>query len=168
MAQPRGTHIGKEQQARLCTGAGKLIGYIRVSTQAQGATGHSLDGQHARLQETAARDGFELVDVVAEVESGAKERDGLAEVQARVLAGEAQGIIFPKVDRLGRSMVHLLKVVEWAAHNRVDLFSADEGWQVREGAKVGNGGGGAGADPRTNPRRTAGGPGEGREAGAAG
>ena len=84
----------------------------------------------------AAREGFVLVDVVAEVESGAKERDGLADVQARVLAGEAQGIIFPKVDRLGRSMVHLLKVVDWAAKNRIDLLSADEGWQVRDGAKV--------------------------------
>jgi DNA invertase Pin-like site-specific DNA recombinase len=73
---------------------------------------------------------------VAEVESGAKEREGLAEVQARVLAGEAQGIIFPKVDRLGRSMIHLLKVVDWAAKNRIDLLSADEGWQVRDGAKV--------------------------------
>jgi DNA invertase Pin-like site-specific DNA recombinase len=120
----------------MVTGKGKLIGYIRVSTQTQSTNGHSLDGQRTRLHATAASEGFELVDVVSEVESGAKERDGLADVQARVLAGEAQGILFPKVDRLGRSMVHLLKVVEWAVVNRVDLLSADEGWQVRDGAKV--------------------------------
>ena len=136
MARPRGTKASKEQQARMVTGKGKLIGYIRVSTASQGTNGHSLDGQRTRLHATAASEGFELVDVVSEVESGAKERDGLADVQARVLAGEAQGILFPKVDRLGRSMVHLLKVVEWAVVNRVDLLSADEGWQVRDGAKV--------------------------------
>ncbi|MCE5239798.1 recombinase family protein [bacterium] len=136
MARPRGTKVSKEQQARLATGAGKLIGYIRVSTAQQGANGHSLDGQRTRLHETAAREGFDLTDVVAEVESGAKERNGLAGVQARVLAGEAQGIIFPKVDRLGRSMVHLLKVVDWAVKNRIDLLSADEGWQVRDGKKI--------------------------------
>src|SRR5664279_5171599 len=85
MARPRGTKVSNEQQARLATGAGKLIGYVRVSTTQQGTHGHSLDGQRTRLQEAAVREGFTLVDVVAEVESGAKERDGLAEVQARVL-----------------------------------------------------------------------------------
>lgn len=136
MARPRGTKASKEQAARMATGKGRLIGYVRVSTEQQGLRGHSLDGQRTRLQETAAREGFELVDVVAEVESGAKERDGLKDVQARVMAGEAQGIICPKIDRLGRSMVHLLKIVEWAVQNHVDLLSADEGWQVRDGVKV--------------------------------
>ena len=117
MARPRGTKASKEQAARMATGKGRLIGYVRVSTEQQGLRGHSLDGQRTRLQETAAREGFELVDVVAEVESGAKERDGLKDVQARVMAGEAQGIICPKIDRLGRSMVHLLKIVEWAVQN---------------------------------------------------
>lgn len=136
MARPRGSRKERQRQAILATGSGKMIGYIRVSTQAQGQNGHSLDGQRTRLQEAAAREGLELVDVVAEVESGAKERDGLAEVQARVLAGEAQGIVFPKVDRLGRSMIHLLKIVDWAQTNGVDLLSADEGWQVRDGQQV--------------------------------
>lgn len=136
MARPRGTRVSKEQRSRLATGAGKLLGYVRVSTTQQGTNGHSLDAQRTRLEEAAAREGFTLVGVVAEVESGAKERDGLAQVQARVLSGEAQGIIFPKVDRLGRSMVHLLKVVDWAVLNHVDLLSADEGWQVRDGKKV--------------------------------
>lgn len=136
MARPRGTKQERQRQAILATGAGKMIGYIRVSTREQGESGHSLEGQRTRLQEAASREGLELVDVVSEVESGAKERDGLAEVQSRVLAGEAQGILFPKVDRLGRSMIHLLKVVDWAQKNGVDLLAADEGWQVRDGEQV--------------------------------
>ena len=136
MPRPRGSKKQREQTVRLQTGAGKFIGYIRVSTADQSTNGHSLDAQRARLYETAEGEGFELVDVVSEVESGAKERDGLAEVQERVIAGEAQGILFPKVDRLGRSMIHLLRIVEWAGERQVDLLSADEGWQVRDGEKV--------------------------------
>lgn len=136
MARPRGSKASKEQQARIALGAGKVIGYIRVSTREQGEKGHSLDGQRTRLQEAADREGLQLVDVVQDVESGAKPRDGLDDVQARILAGEAQGILFPKVDRLGRSQFHLLQVVRWAIGRRVDLLSADEGWQVRDGEKV--------------------------------
>jgi DNA invertase Pin-like site-specific DNA recombinase len=113
-----------------------MIGYVRVSTTDQGKHGHSLDGQETRLRECAAREGFEVVDIIREVASGAKERDGLAEAQARILAGEAQGMIFPKVDRVGRSQIALLKLVEWAMENRVDLLSADEGWQVRDGREI--------------------------------
>jgi DNA invertase Pin-like site-specific DNA recombinase len=136
MARPRGSKRQREQKERLATGAGKVIGYIRVSTADQGTWGHSLHGQRERLAKRAADEGLELTDVVAEVASGSKARDGLAEVQRRVIAGEAQGIIFPKIDRLGRSMIHLLKIVEWAEAERVDLLSSDEGWQVRNGEKV--------------------------------
>lgn len=136
MARPRGSNRKRQRQAILATGAGKLIGYIRVSTISQARTGHSLAGQEARIRALAAAEGFELLDIVQDVESGAKERDGLAQVQERIMAGEAQGIIFPKVDRLGRSMIHLLKIVEWATQNGVDLLSTDEGWQVKDGKKV--------------------------------
>lgn len=136
MARPRGSKRSREQEARLAMGRGRAFGYIRVSTRGQEEHGHSLDGQRQRLEETAAREGLELVEIVADVESGAKEREALAEVQRRVLAGEAQGIVFPKVDRLGRNILHLLRIVEWAVANRVDLLSADEGWQVRDGKEV--------------------------------
>ena len=137
MARPRGTGKRQQMELRLEQSAGRMIGYVRVSTKDQGDNGHSLDGQRTRLREVADREGFELVEIVTEVESGAHEdRKGLADVQRRVLSGEARGIIFPKVDRLGRSLPHLWRIVEWATKNRVDLFSADEGWQMRDGAKV--------------------------------
>jgi DNA invertase Pin-like site-specific DNA recombinase len=128
--------MAKAQAERLATGAGKLIGYIRVSTTDQGKHGHSLDGQETRLRECAAREGFEVVEIIREVASGAKERDGLAEAQARLLTGEAQGLVFPKIDRVGRSQIHLLHLVKWAEENHIDLLSADEGWQVRDGKRI--------------------------------
>ncbi len=133
MARPRGTKKQREVQARLANGQGRFIGYIRVSTADQDEHGHSLAGQVARLHEAAAREGLELLEVVQDVESGAKARDGLDEVWRRVLAGEAEGILFPKLDRLGRSQLHLASLVEEARDCGISLLSSDEGWQVCRG-----------------------------------
>jgi len=133
MGRPRGTKKQREQQARLATGAGRFIGYVRVSTADQEENGHSLAGQVARLQEAAQREGLELVDIVQDVKSGAKQRDGLDAVWARVLAGEAEGIITPKIDRLGRSQLHLASLVEQAEAQGISILTSDEGWQVRRG-----------------------------------
>ena len=136
MARPRGSRKQRERQARFAMGQGKALGYIRVSTKDQGANGHSLDGQRTRLAEACEREGLELLDVVADVASGAKRRDGLDEVQRRLEAGEAQVLVSPKVDRIGRSLVGLYHVIEWAKVKGVDVLTTDEGWQVRDGETV--------------------------------
>lgn len=133
MARPRGTKKQREAEKRLMTGAGRFIGYIRVSTAGQECNGHSLDGQAARLREAAAREGVDLVDVVQDVESGAKQRDGLDDVWARVRAGEAEGVLLPKLDRLGRSQLHLASLVREACDRGISLLSSDEGWHVCRG-----------------------------------
>ena len=136
MARPRGTAMQRRQAERLVNGAGRFIGYIRVSTVGQDTNGHSLAGQTTRLQEAARREGVELVDIVHEVESGAKQRDELDEVWKRVRAGEAEGILFPKLDRLGRSQLHLAECVEVAQAEGISLLSSDEGWHVQRGRLV--------------------------------
>lgn len=133
MARPRGSRKHRQTQQRLATGGDRLIGYIRVSAAEQGANGHTLYGQRTRLEEAAQRHGYELLEVVEEVESGAKERDGLREAQQRVEAGEAEGLLFPKLDRLGRSQIHLAQLVQWACEGGVTLLSADEGMKVERG-----------------------------------
>ena len=139
MARPRGNKKQREVQERMATATGKVIGYARVSTTGQGENGHSLDGQRTRMREAATREGLELVAIVEEVASGRKDRDGLKEAQARIMAGEAQGLLVPKIDRLGRSTIGLLRTVKWAEDNRVDILSVSEGWIVRhtpEGVKL--------------------------------
>ena len=136
MARPRGSKKQREAQVRLTNGAGRIIGYVRVSTFDQGVNGHSLPGQVTRLREAARAEGLTLVGIVQDVQSGAKERDGLEEVWARVQAGEAEGIIFPKLDRLGRSQLHLASLVEEARDKGISLLSSDEGWQVKRGELV--------------------------------
>ena len=133
MPRPRGSTKQREHRRRLVTGGGRMIGYIRVSTAEQGSNGYSLDGQEERLQAAAEREGVELVEVVCDVKSGAKQRDGLDEAWARVVAGEAEGILFPKLDRLGRSQLHLASLVEQARDQGLSLLSSDEGWQVYRG-----------------------------------
>jgi DNA invertase Pin-like site-specific DNA recombinase len=117
-------------------GSGRALGYIRVSTKDQGERGHSLDGQRTRLAEACEREGLQLVGVVCDVASGAKTRDGLTQVQRRLEAGEAQVLVSPKVDRIGRSLVGLYHLVEWAKAKGIDVLTADEGWQVRAGKTV--------------------------------
>lgn len=136
MARPRGSRKQREQDQRMMTGAGRFIGYIRVSTAGQETNGHSLAGQTTRLREAAEREGIDLVEIVQDVESGAKQRDGLDDVWARVRAGEAEGILFGKTDRLGRSQLHLASLVEQARAEGISLLSSDEGWQVRRGELV--------------------------------
>ncbi len=136
MAGIRGQRKQRQMEKRMATGGGKLFGYVRVSTQEQGTNGHSLAGQYHRLREASEKAGFELADIEADVMSGAKRREKLEDLWDRVRAGEAEGIIFPKLDRLGRSQLHLAALVEQARDEGLTLFSADEGMQVNRGRLV--------------------------------
>ena len=57
MPRPRGSRKQREQEARLATGRGRLVGYLRVSTEGQQNHGHSLAGQEQRLREACERAG---------------------------------------------------------------------------------------------------------------
>jgi len=118
----------------LATGRGRLVGYIRVSTEGQQNHGHSLAGQEQRLREACERAGFELAAMRQDVASGSKaDRDGLTEAQALVEAGQAEGLVFAKFDRVTRSMLHGAALVEWARGQGYTLLSADEGAMVTQG-----------------------------------
>lgn len=89
----------------------KAIGYIRVSTQEQAAEGISLGAQEAKIRAYAELYGLDLVDVIADAGVSAKslDRPGLAEALARIEAGETDGLVILKLDRLTRS------VADWEA-----------------------------------------------------
>ncbi|MBM3267804.1 MAG: recombinase family protein [Candidatus Sericytochromatia bacterium] len=84
----------------------KAIGYIRVSTQEQAAEGISLAAQEAKIRAYADLYGLDLVDVVTDAGVSAKslDRPGLADALARLEAGEADGLVILKLDRLTRSV----------------------------------------------------------------
>jgi len=89
----------------------KAIGYLRVSTTAQGKSGLGLDAQKVAIQDFAVREGFEVANWFTEVETG-KGTDALdkrphlaAALQAaRKLRGP---VMVAKLDRLSRD-VHFI------------------------------------------------------------
>jgi DNA invertase Pin-like site-specific DNA recombinase len=91
---------------------GLALAYVRVSTNRQENTGHSLDSQTAILKALAEAEGYEL-ELVVEVASGRNaSRPQLTEALIRLNAGKAQALFAVDIDRLARSTIHLLQIAE--------------------------------------------------------
>ena len=84
----------------------RLIGYIRVSTAKQGHSGLGIEAQREALNRFAVTEGFELVRVFVEVETG-KGADALdRRPQLAAALNEARrqrcSVAVAKLDRLSR------------------------------------------------------------------
>src|SRR5262249_53464978 len=89
----------------------KLVGYVRVSTAKQGHSGLGIEAQRDALSRVAAAEGFELVRVCFEVETG-KGVDALERrPQLAAALSEARrqrcSMVVAKLDRLSRD-VHFI------------------------------------------------------------
>lgn len=85
---------------------GIVYGYCRVSTKEQGEK-YGLDIQKAELSKHGVADEH----IYADIESGAvRDRQSLNKLLELVQTGDT--IIIPKLDRLARSTLHLLQIVE--------------------------------------------------------
>jgi DNA invertase Pin-like site-specific DNA recombinase len=101
--------------------------YVRVSTNRQAVTGHSLESQPAILEAAASAAGYR-VQIVSETGSGRKaSRPALMEALRRLKAGEAQALYAVDIDRLARSTQHLLEIANAAKRQgwRLAVVSAD-------------------------------------------
>ena len=111
----------------------RVIGYARVSTEEQGASGLGLEAQVSKIKAYCDLYGHELVDVITEAASGKNlVRPGLQGALAAIRAGQAEGLLIAKLDRLTRSVKdlgHLLEDQFQTAHllvvaEQVDTSSA--------------------------------------------
>ncbi|HEV2560736.1 MAG TPA: recombinase family protein [Rhizomicrobium sp.] len=83
----------------------KYFGYIRVSTQRQGAHGVSLQEQKGAIETYAQRTGLEVVAWYEERETAAKRgRRVFTRMLAELGRDRAQGIIIHKIDRSARNL----------------------------------------------------------------
>ena len=84
----------------------RVIGYIRVSTEKQAEEGVSLDAQRIRLEAYTVAMQLTLVGIEEDAGVSAKtlDRPGLNRVLERLRAGEAEGMLIAKLDRLTRSV----------------------------------------------------------------
>lgn len=95
--------------------AAKALGYIRVSTEEQAATGHGLEVQDRAIRSFAQSQGYELIDVLSDPGvSGARaprERPGFRRVLELAEAQAFSVLLVWKFDRLARSLLFSVTTV---------------------------------------------------------
>lgn len=101
----------------------RLLGYVRVSTDEQARAGHSLAQQPERLAAYCLAHQHQLVDVVVEADgiSGSvplERRPGGAALLHRIKAGEADGILVIRIERLFRDLLDGLAFFRGPARRR--------------------------------------------------
>ena len=100
----------------------RIATYARVSTTRQ-----DLEIQQQELQEFAVRRGWTIVGAYEDVISGAREqRPGLDRLLADAHRRTFDVLLLWKLDRLGRSLVHLVQVVDTLFSRGIDVVSATE------------------------------------------
>lgn len=101
----------------------RAIGYVRVSTEQQGASGAGLAAQREAVEAACKAKGWEVVEVVEDVASGKSlNRRGLASVLGRLDGGEADVLVAAKLDRVSRSVIDFCELVARARR---------KGWSLR-------------------------------------
>jgi len=107
---------------------GILLGYMRVSTEAQAQSGAGLEGQRQFLEAEALRRGLTL-EIVQEAEamSGKSyaKRTALLEAMSRLDRGEAEALAVAKLDRLSRSVSDFLAILERSRKGKWSLVIGD-------------------------------------------
>ncbi len=107
-----------------------LVAYLRVSTAGQAASGLGLDAQRQAITAEATAQGFVIAGWYEDAgRSGGtmRGRSGLADALAEIDTGRAGGLVVHKVDRLGRSSVDILGLVERAQSEGWRLVALDVG-----------------------------------------
>lgn len=106
----------------------KVIGYVRKSI-AENGTGHSLDAQAAAIRAEVVRRGWTLVKLIPDDGYSGRDthRPGLTEALERVAAGDADGVVAAKLDRISRSVVDFGTLLDWFRDADATLVALDVG-----------------------------------------
>lgn len=102
--------------------------YVRVSTAQQAASGLSLEQQEAQVRAAASAAGYDEVEVICEAGKSGKSikaRPALTEALARLKRGDAAALFVSKLDRLGRSVIDVVKIADLADRQGWRLVALD-------------------------------------------
>lgn len=92
-----------------------FVGYIRVSTDRQAASGLGLEAQRAAIEQYAARQGREIIEIYVEAESGKlKDRPQLNAALAHCRRTKST-LLIAKLDRLARNVAFVSALMETGA-----------------------------------------------------
>jgi site-specific DNA recombinase len=113
----------------------RTIGYVRVSSAGQAEKGMGLAAQRAKIEAYAAEQGWDLLEIVEEVKSGAV-RDGelfshahrprLSGLLERAEAGGFDVLVVAKLDRLSRDFATAVFLERLLRRHGVQVVSATE------------------------------------------
>ena len=102
----------------------KLVGYVRIGAREREGDRPSLDIQRRGLENAARAGGWELIRVEEDVRSGRSvRRPGLRAALAACRAGEADGIVVARLDRLTYSLSDLAELVSEAVERGYTIVS---------------------------------------------
>jgi DNA invertase Pin-like site-specific DNA recombinase len=101
----------------------RLIAYTRVSTDEQAVSGLGLEHQTATLRRAFEYRGWQLVETIADegISGSTLNRPGLRRALEMIVAGDADGLVVSKLDRLSRSMSDFCEVMAWFEDARATL-----------------------------------------------
>lgn len=105
----------------------RLLGYTRVSTDEQAASGNGLAAQRRSLEDAARYRGWTLERIVSDEGVSAKslDRPELIAALQSIRMGEADGLAVSKLDRLTRSVIDFALLVEWFGQQNATLVVLD-------------------------------------------
>jgi DNA invertase Pin-like site-specific DNA recombinase len=108
----------------------RVLGYVRVSTDEQHASGAGIAAQRAAIKAECERRGWELLAIIGE-DAGASsvtlERAGLQRALEQLDRRQADVLVVAKLDRLSRSLKQGTEVMERAQRRGWSLVALDFG-----------------------------------------
>jgi len=122
--------MAQRRSSRQKNRSAAVIGYVRVSTEEQAASGAGLAAQRTTIGREVAGRGVELDAMYEDAGASAKSlagRPALAEALSRLEAGEAGVLVVAKVDRLARSVADFAMLVRRAEAEGWALVVCDLG-----------------------------------------
>jgi DNA invertase Pin-like site-specific DNA recombinase len=106
-----------------------MIGYARCSTVEQAESGLGIAAQVAAVEAAVAQHGWNLVEVIKDEGASGKDlnRDGFRRALEMIARGDADGIVAARLDRISRSLVHVVSLLDWFARANATLVALDVG-----------------------------------------
>lgn len=106
----------------------KAIGYVRVSTEEQAATGCSLTAQTDKIRSYCQLYGIDLIEIIEDAGQSAKTlgRPGLQQALSMLDDGNVRGLVITKLDRLTRSVRDWATLIERYFGGKASLLSVDD------------------------------------------
>ena len=103
----------------------RALGYLRVSTEGQAASGNGLDAQRLTVTTEAERRGWAVEVITDEGASGKHVNAGLRDCLDQLATGRADALIVAKFDRLARSPRNAIDIIDAARDQGWDLVVCD-------------------------------------------